>query len=153
MTNLMQHSTGVLDLSDDEAKPLTDNSRGKENIPPAELGVDRLTSPETTDALRKDSKMEQERSPLADLNASDFYPEGCNAFSYVVVYDNEDDDNVPSSKETFVSTSSHNFAPFSQLAGTSIASVLEPSKNTPLSDTTKSNSPPEVDANCEVKSS
>ncbi|EEH36851.2 hypothetical protein PAAG_07269 [Paracoccidioides lutzii Pb01] len=37
MANLMQHSTCVLDISDDEDKPRTKDERGKENIPPAEM--------------------------------------------------------------------------------------------------------------------
>jgi hypothetical protein len=38
MTNLVQHSTCVLDISDDEGKSKMDGG-GKENIPPVELDV------------------------------------------------------------------------------------------------------------------
>ncbi|KAJ5597060.1 hypothetical protein N7450_003518 [Penicillium hetheringtonii] len=96
MTNLMQHSTGVLDISDDEGKEVVTDGRGKENVPPSELGLDLPRSPNTTSAVaaadtRKASKMEEDRSPLGELTASDYYAEDCNAFSYAVVHDDEVD--------------------------------------------------------------
>lgn len=96
MTNLMQHSTGVLDISDDEAKTSTADDRGKENVPPAELGIDLPRSREVTAlaaaaAARKASEMEEDRAPLGELNAADYYPEDCNAFSFAVVYDDENE--------------------------------------------------------------
>ncbi|KAJ6110784.1 hypothetical protein N7486_003019 [Penicillium sp. IBT 16267x] len=100
MTNLMQHSTGVLDISDDEGK--TSDVRGKENVPPSELGIDLPRSSQAVALAaaaeaRKAAKMEEDRSPLGELTASDYYPEDCNAFSYAVVYD---DDNGPPAKMT-----------------------------------------------------
>ena len=94
MTNLMQHSTGVLDISDDEGKASATDGRGKENVPPSELGIDLPRSPQAaslaaTVAARKAEKMEEDRSPLGELAPSDYYPEDCNAFSYAVVYDDE----------------------------------------------------------------
>lgn len=102
MTNLMQHSTGVLDISDDEGKSVVVDGRGKENVPPAELGIDLPTSRQasslaTAAAARKASKMEEDRAPLGELTASDYYPEDCNAFSYAVVYDDENE-NIPKSE-------------------------------------------------------
>lgn len=97
MTNLMQHSTGVLDISDDESnKSSAAEGRGKENVPPAELGIDLLPSDQVTAlaaaaAARKASRMEEDRTPLGELHASDFYPEDCNTFSYAVVYDDENE--------------------------------------------------------------
>lgn len=104
MTNLMQHSTGVLDISDDEGKASITEGRGKENVPPAELGIDLPSSRQATalaaaSAARKASKMEEDRAPLGELNASDYYPEDCNAFSYAVIHEDEDD-NVPENKKT-----------------------------------------------------
>ncbi|KAJ5089062.1 hypothetical protein N7532_007746 [Penicillium argentinense] len=103
MTNLMQHSTGVLDISDDEGKASVIDGRGKENVPPAELGIDLPPSRASVSlaaatAARKASKMEEDRAPLGELAASDYYSEDCNAFSYTVVYD-DDDENVPSSNK------------------------------------------------------
>lgn len=33
--------------------------------------------------------MEEDRSPLGELSAADYYADGCHAFSHVVVYDDE----------------------------------------------------------------
>ncbi|KAL4894798.1 hypothetical protein BDV59DRAFT_164306 [Aspergillus ambiguus] len=96
MTNLMQHSTGVLDLSDDE-RPSHASPRGKENIPPAELDIvlapaaPSASSPATT---RKSPAKDDDvpRSPLGELSAVDYYPDGCHAFSYAVVYEDADAD-------------------------------------------------------------
>ncbi|OQD88211.1 hypothetical protein PENANT_c004G06414 [Penicillium antarcticum] len=121
MTNLMQHSTTVLDISDDEGKTVPNDSRGKENIPPAELGIELPSALITTAATaapapRKELKMDEDRAPLGELNAADFYAEDCNAFSYVVVHEEPVEFKKPSS-------------PLAQsqeaLISTSIASVLE----------------------------
>ncbi|KAJ5980934.1 hypothetical protein N7481_008232 [Penicillium waksmanii] len=105
MTNLMQHSTGVLDISDDEGKAVITDGRGKENVPPSELGLDlprsqQATPLATATAARKEFKMEEDRAPLGELTASDYYPENCNAFSFAVVHDDEDE-NVSESKKAF----------------------------------------------------
>ncbi|RHZ70064.1 hypothetical protein CDV55_108434 [Aspergillus turcosus] len=94
MTNLMQHSTCVLDISDDEGKAEL-SSRGKENIPPAELGID--LSRTAAASARKTEMTDEPRSPLGELNAADYYGEDCHAFSYAVVYD---EDETASEKKT-----------------------------------------------------
>ncbi|KAJ5664914.1 uncharacterized protein N7477_007362 [Penicillium maclennaniae] len=125
MTNLMQHSTGVLDISDDEGKSSVTDGRGKENVPPAELGID-LPHSSQANALaaaadaRKASKMEDDRAPLGELTASDYYPADCNAFSYTVVYDDESE-NGPL-KKPHVLTQATSLPPD---ITTSIASLLE----------------------------
>ncbi|PYI12884.1 hypothetical protein BO99DRAFT_341048 [Aspergillus violaceofuscus CBS 115571] len=94
MTNLMQHSTCVLDINDQEGKAET-SGRGKENVPPVELGLDLPRSREQESpaaAARKSVMMEESREPLGDLNAADFYGDDCHAFSYVVIYDEEETD-------------------------------------------------------------
>ncbi|CEJ59963.1 hypothetical protein PMG11_08561 [Penicillium brasilianum] len=129
MTNLMQHSTGVLDISDDESKTSTGDDRGKENVAPAELGIDLPRSAEVTAlitaaATRKANKMDEDRSPLGELNAADYYPEDCNAFSFAVVYDDDEDgerENGIVSKKTLPSQSTF----VTPVITTSIASVLE----------------------------
>ncbi|KAL5049386.1 hypothetical protein BDW71DRAFT_159996 [Aspergillus fruticulosus] len=119
MTNLMQHSTCVLDISDDEGKDesLSDH-RGKENIPPADLGIPltRSRQQESPAAARKSDMVDEPRSPLGELNAADFYGEDCHAFSYAVVYDVEEE--MPVEKNTFRSKLS---------SMSSIDSVLEAS--------------------------
>ncbi|GES58126.1 hypothetical protein BO80DRAFT_25579 [Aspergillus terreus] len=99
LTNLMQHSTCVLDISDDERKAddAVAAGRGKENIPPAELGLGLAAQPEVpAPTLRKEKMLDEPRAPLGELNAPDYYPDGCHAFSYEVVYEDEgDEENVP----------------------------------------------------------
>jgi hypothetical protein len=149
MTNLMQHSTGVLDISDDEGKSSVIDGRGKENVPPAELGIDLPRSRQATalaaaaDA-RKASKMEEDRAPLGELTASDYYPEDCNAFSYTVVYDDENE-NVPSSKKVSVPTQATLLPP---AITTSIASLLE--TVIPPKPTTESTEATESDIKIEI---
>ncbi|KAJ5333797.1 uncharacterized protein N7506_007580 [Penicillium brevicompactum] len=98
MTNLMQHSTTVLDISDDEGKPT--DSRGKENVPPHESGVvvpsarQETTASANATATRKSLV---DRAPLGDLNAADYYADGCNAFSITVVYEDEPEFKKPCS--------------------------------------------------------
>lgn len=102
MTNLMQHSTGVLDISDSEAKQETSSGRGKENVPPAELGIELAPAAPQQEspaaATRKSVMMEESRAPLGELNAADYYGADCHAFSYAVVWDEEEEtdvENVP----------------------------------------------------------
>lgn len=130
MTNLLQHSTGVLDISDDEGKASAAADRGKENVPPIELGIEipRPARQSAVTALHKTSStnMDEDRSPLGELNAADYYAEGCNVFSYAVIND-EENDNVAESKKAAAATSSpprqDTLTP--QLVTASIDAVLE----------------------------
>ncbi|KAL1870629.1 hypothetical protein Plec18167_007393 [Paecilomyces lecythidis] len=89
MTNLMEHSTCVLDISDDEGKGKTD-ARGKENIPPHELGIQLASSTNVSAATaRKNMTSCEPRSPLGELDATDYYADGCHSLSYAVIYDEE----------------------------------------------------------------
>ncbi|KAK4868664.1 hypothetical protein LT330_006866 [Penicillium expansum] len=121
MTNLMQHSTTVLDISDDEGK-LDTCTRGKENIPPHELGIElpqaRQSAATIPAASRKSPKMEEPRAPLGELNAAEYYAEDCNAFSYTIVYDEE---HAPEFKKPSSPLSQSQEA----VVTTSIASVLD----------------------------
>lgn len=120
-TNLMQHSTTVLDISDDEGKS-DPCPRGKENIPPHELDIElpraRQSTTTTPAAARKSAKMEETRAPLGELNAAEYYAEDCNAFSYAIVYDEEH-------SPAFKKPSSPLAQSQQTLATASIASVLD----------------------------
>ncbi|KAL4904469.1 hypothetical protein BDW74DRAFT_154926 [Aspergillus multicolor] len=122
MTNLMQHSTCVLDISDDEDKEeIKSDYRGKENIPPADLGISlpRTRQQESPAAAARKSDMGDEpRSPLGELNAADYYGEDCHAFSYAVIFDEEDE--APFEKKVTRSKLS---------SMSSIESVLEAAEN------------------------
>ncbi|KAI9722964.1 MAG: hypothetical protein M1812_001413 [Candelaria pacifica] len=102
MANIMQHSTCTLDISDDEGSRAAKNDRGKENIPPLDhlpsvsataandsnnnIAVSSTTATQTK-SRRPIAKMmmEEDRSPLGDLAAADFYGEGLTAESYILV--------------------------------------------------------------------
>ena len=81
--NLMQHSAEVLDLSsDDEDKVREREERGKENVPPEGA----LAGPwSAAPASRKNVMMDGPRTALGDLDAREFYADGCDANSFVVV--------------------------------------------------------------------
>jgi hypothetical protein len=107
--NLMEHSAAILDISTDDdcdtKKRNEELERGKENIPPpdfmpmqqsarARVPADAMETNElatkehvTLPRLRKISQdaMDEDRSPLKDLPASEFYGEGLDTTSYVTV--------------------------------------------------------------------
>ncbi|KAL4926127.1 uncharacterized protein BDV17DRAFT_270138 [Aspergillus undulatus] len=134
MTNLMQHSTCVLDISDDEGKvEEVSDHRGKENIPPADLGLapSRSTSSSRTQTSHRKSTLESDmvdepRSPLGELNAADYYGEDYHAFSYAVVYDEDEDATVPVEKKNVFTLARAVHPSRSKLSSmSSIESVLE----------------------------
>ncbi|KAJ5754351.1 hypothetical protein N7533_003894 [Penicillium manginii] len=151
MTNLMEHSTGVLDISDDEGKAMP---AARKTFPPSELGLDLPRSQQATplaasSAARKD-KMEEDRAPLGELTASDYYPEDCNAFSFVVVHDDEDE-NVSASKKAFSAPPSQ--AAFMPPAITaSIDSLLATAMSSPTVGTTETSRDSDVIDICEASS-
>lgn len=92
MTNLLQHSTCTLDISSDEeseqrARREQAEGRDKENIPPAD------DVSQTTSAARAaraagvfdDMIIDKHRGPLSDLNVEDYYAEGCDSTSVIIV--------------------------------------------------------------------
>ncbi|KAI9740451.1 MAG: hypothetical protein M1834_005031 [Cirrosporium novae-zelandiae] len=95
MANIMEHSTYTLDISDDEGRNKNKNDRGKENVPPMDelassigarsVPAGSLPSIKIAAVSRKDMMTDETRTPLGDLNAADYYAEGCDASSYVIV--------------------------------------------------------------------
>ena len=106
--NLMEHSASVLDISSDDdlnTKRRTEElERGKENIPPPDFrpaqssarpqaGGDSMEATEPSSEHVKlprlrniaQDAMDEDRSPLKDLPAAEFYGEGLDANSYVTV--------------------------------------------------------------------
>lgn len=89
MTNLMEHSTCTLDISDDEGRNITKEDReNKENIAP----IDYHTAGNSP-VSRRDVMTEEVRSPLGDLDAKAFYGEGCDDSSVFVVPGDEPNNN------------------------------------------------------------
>ena len=81
---MMQHSMPLLDISEDEGRfsPVR-SDRGKENIPPAEVSSSYAIS-------RRDMMTDEPRTPLGDLEAREYYAEGCDANSFVIVPGDQD---------------------------------------------------------------
>ncbi|CAK7203842.1 hypothetical protein SEUCBS139899_006591 [Sporothrix eucalyptigena] len=93
MTNLLQHSTCVLDISSDEeseqkAKRERAEGRDKENIPPpndvSQTSASREVAAVSAGA-NDEMTVDKARNPLSQLNAADFYAEGCDEASVVLV--------------------------------------------------------------------
>lgn len=87
MGNLMEHSVCTLDISDDESGTCKGDRDNKENIPPVNYNV--ATQPPVT---RRDMMTDEVRSPLGDLNAKEFYAEGCDASSFIIIPTEDVDD-------------------------------------------------------------
>jgi hypothetical protein len=84
-----------LEISDDEGKTKSED-RGKENIDPNELSVPITRSMAASVSIvkaprvmRKDMMTDEPRTPLGDLNAADYYAEGLDATSVVLVQEDE----------------------------------------------------------------
>jgi len=122
--NLMEHSASTLDISSDEdcatRRHRLDADRGKENVPPegwsapararaaahADARVHRGVCAEAkrvAAAAAAAERMEEDRGPLREMDAADFYPEGVDESDGVVVADEKDERKSvsPLSKETF----------------------------------------------------
>ncbi|KAI9857051.1 MAG: hypothetical protein M1813_008657 [Trichoglossum hirsutum] len=102
LTNIVEFSTGVLDISDDESRLREKNDRGKENIPPtldSEIPTELVNAPPTPRSTsfgpvnrsqksreaRRRKNSPYYRAPLGDLCPTDFHGEGLDAASFVVV--------------------------------------------------------------------
>ncbi|KAI1952717.1 hypothetical protein LOZ12_002284 [Ophidiomyces ophidiicola] len=92
MANLMEHSTCVLDISDDENKSKKDE-RGKENIPPSDITSELTPANVSSMVASQPETVEMtdgSRSPLGELNLKDFIPNG-EDISPAIVNDDEAD--------------------------------------------------------------
>jgi len=91
----MTQSAYGLDISDDESKVQERVDRGKENIDPNEVSVPVTRSMAAAAAAKastqKDVMTDVQRIPLADLNPAEFYADGLDATSVVLVQDHSDD--------------------------------------------------------------
>lgn len=96
MTNLLQHSTCVLDISSDEesvSRLERERVEGKENVPP----VDDVSQTSRHRAARAAADMddmifEKERNPLGEMNVRDFYAEGCDESTIIIVPGDDDEE-------------------------------------------------------------
>lgn len=90
LTNLLQHSTCILDISSDEetARRARDD-HGKENVPPAD-DVSQ-TGRRARERAEGDMVVEKERFVLGEMEVGEFYGVGCDASSVFVVPADEED--------------------------------------------------------------
>jgi hypothetical protein len=96
MTNLLQHSTCVLDISSDEeneSRRLRERAEGKENVPPVD-DVSQTSRPRAARlaASADDMVFEKERNPLCEMNPKEYYSEGCDENSIIIIPGDEDDE-------------------------------------------------------------
>lgn len=93
MTNLLQHSTCVLDISSDEEsaqRARRENKEDKENVPPMD---DVSQTSRRVRASREDEMViEKERVALGEMRADEFYAEGCDETSVVLVPADEEEE-------------------------------------------------------------
>ena len=97
MTNLLQHGTCVLDISSDEESAQRAKREGrddKENVPP--MDDISQTSARAQGRLRNsagadDMVVEKERVALGEMSAADFYAEGCDETSVILVPADEEE--------------------------------------------------------------
>jgi len=92
MTNLLQHSTCVLDISSDEEsaqRARRVEKEDKENVPP----VDDVSQTSRRVRARMEDEMviEKERVALGEMKTEDFWAEGCDETSVVLVPDDEEE--------------------------------------------------------------
>lgn len=98
MTNLLQHSTCLLDISSDEEceqklRREKAEGRGKENIAPAD-DVSQTSAQRENTVSEGGMEYEKPRVALGDLNVEEYYAEGCDPTSVIIVPGDEDDGTV-----------------------------------------------------------
>lgn len=112
MTNLLQHSTCVLDISSDEEserKATLERAEGrdKENVPPVD-DVSQTSARRAPRLSTEDMVVEKERVALGEMNTADFYAEGCDETSVIIVP--ADAEECAQVETTGVDTATNNFA-------------------------------------------
>ena len=91
LTNPLQHSTCILDISsDEESAARARDDRGKENVPPAD-DVSQTSRRARRATATDEMVVEKERLALKEMNVGEFYAAGCDASSVFVVPADEED--------------------------------------------------------------
>jgi hypothetical protein len=103
MTNMLQHSTCVLDISSDEeseSRRQRERVEGKENVPPVD-DVSQTSRPRTAraEAGADDMIVEKERNPLGEMDVRDYYAEGCDETSVIIVPGDEGEEHQATKHE------------------------------------------------------
>lgn len=97
MTNLLQHSTCMLDISSDEEcmqklRKEKAEGRGKENVPPVDDISQTSTRRRATVISEGGMEYEKPRIALGSLNAEDFYADGVDPAEVIIVPGDDEDD-------------------------------------------------------------
>jgi hypothetical protein len=95
MTNLLQHSTCTLDISSDEeseqkARREKDEGRDKENVPPMD-DVSQTSARRGARATADEMLVEKERVALGEMNTADFFADGCDESSIIIIPADEEE--------------------------------------------------------------
>ncbi|KAI0834683.1 hypothetical protein F5Y06DRAFT_150137 [Hypoxylon sp. FL0890] len=102
MTNLLQHSTCVLDISSDEeseSRRQRERAEGKENVPPMD-DISQTSRPRAVrQAMDDEMVFEKERNPLGEMNVRDYYSEGCDENSVVLIPGDEENEQPQQQEE------------------------------------------------------
>ncbi|KAI0014699.1 hypothetical protein F4780DRAFT_187566 [Xylariomycetidae sp. FL0641] len=94
MTNLLQHSTCVLDISSDEeseSRRARERAEGKENVPPADDVSQTARSRASARQTADDMVVEKERVALGEMDAKEFYSPDCDENSVFIVPGDDED--------------------------------------------------------------
>lgn len=99
MTNLLQHSTCTLDISSDEeteqrAKRDGAEGRDKENIPPPD-DVSQTSAQPASQLKGEEMVIEKERVALGEMNAAEFYADGCDESSVILILEDDEELEAP----------------------------------------------------------
>ena len=100
--NVMSFSFQTVDISDDESRRASNHDRGKENIPPTDYLSSVVATQQVTtarSASRQAMMTDEPRTPLGDLDAADFYADGCDTSSYIIVPAEKGDDKIEKPNE------------------------------------------------------
>lgn len=101
--NVMKHLTATLGISDDEGSSSKGDKDNKENIPPID-GPVAVASATQVAATRRDMMTDVTREPLGDLDAKDFYAEGCDASSCIINAVEESSEQIVHKLSTTINT-------------------------------------------------
>ncbi|KAI1415423.1 hypothetical protein F5Y13DRAFT_8822 [Hypoxylon sp. FL1857] len=122
MTNLLQHSTCVLDISSDEeseSRRQRERAEGKENVPPTD-DISQTSRPRAARQVMDDEMVfEKERNPLGEMDVRDYYSEGCDENSVIIIPGDEENEQPQQQDE-------NGFQFTSELKATESETALQP---------------------------
>lgn len=104
--NMLQHGACVLDISSDEEserRRQRERAEGKENIAPLD-DISQTSYPRAARHTASTDEMviEKERSPLGEMDPTQYYSEGCDENSVVTVADDEDEETAAQYGSQFI---------------------------------------------------